>query len=160
KDFEAVLADAEQLARLQPKNALPYRILGSIYLGRRQYDKAMPAFRKALDLKPDDTVVLWALAELHFWQKDTEKALEALDRLIAHLSPERPESLNSRGDMYRSLGRLDEAAKDYQRMIELRPKEPDAYIGLALVRARQGKVDEAEACYQQMVAANPDSARV
>jgi tetratricopeptide (TPR) repeat protein/tRNA A-37 threonylcarbamoyl transferase component Bud32 len=160
KDFDAALADAKQLAGLQPKNALPYRIIGSIYLGQRQYDKAMPAFRKALNLKHDYTEVLWDVAQIHFWQKDAEKALEVMDPLIAHLSPESPESLNVRGDIYRSLGRLDEAAKDYERMIELRPKAPDAYIGLALVLAKQGKVKEAEACYERMVAANPDSARV
>jgi tetratricopeptide (TPR) repeat protein/tRNA A-37 threonylcarbamoyl transferase component Bud32 len=160
KDFEAALADAEQLARLQPRNAMAYRILGSIYLGRQQYDQAMPAFRSALDRKRDDPKVLWDVAQLHFWQKDTEKALEVLDPLIAHLSPESPETLNLRGDVYRSLGRLDEAAKDYQRMIELRPKAPDAYIGLALVLARQGQLEEAKACYERMVAANPDSAQV
>ena len=160
KDFEAALADAEQLARLQPKNALPYRIKGSIYLGQQQYDKALPAFRKALDRKPDYTEVLWDVAQLHFWQRDTEKALEVMDPLIARLSPDRPETLNFRGDMYRSLGRLDEAAKDYERMIELWPKGPDAYISLALVFARQGKAEEARACYERMVAANPDSAQV
>jgi tetratricopeptide (TPR) repeat protein/tRNA A-37 threonylcarbamoyl transferase component Bud32 len=160
KDFEAALADAAQLARLQPKNALPHRIMGSIHLGRRQYDKALPAFRKALDLKPDDTVVLWDLAELYFWQGDTEKALEVLDPLTSQPSPKLPVSLNLRGDVYRSMGRLDEAAKDYQRMIELGPKEPDGYIGLARVLAQQGKVEEARACYERLVAANPDSAPV
>jgi tetratricopeptide (TPR) repeat protein len=160
KDFDAARADAEQLARLQPKNALSYRIIGSIYLGQRQYDKAMPAFREALDLKPDYTEVRWDVAQLHYWQGDTKKALEVLDPLIANLSPRSPESLNVRGDMYRSVGRLDEAATDYQRMIELRPKAPDAYIGLALVLAKQGKVEEGEACYERMVAANPDSAPV
>jgi tetratricopeptide (TPR) repeat protein len=160
KDLDAALADAAQLARLQPKNALAYRILGSIYLGRRQYDKAMPAFRKALDLKPDDTSVLWNVAHLHFWQEDSEKALAVMDPLIAHLSPEKPESLKFRGDMYRRLGRLDEAANDYERMIGLRPQVLDAYIGLAQVRARQGKGEDARACYERMVAANPDSAQV
>jgi tetratricopeptide (TPR) repeat protein/tRNA A-37 threonylcarbamoyl transferase component Bud32 len=160
KDFEAALADAEQLAQLQPKNAFPYRLRGSIYLGRRQYENAMRAFRKALDLKPGDTFVLWDVAQLYFWQKDTETALEVMDPLIDDLSPELPESLNVRGDIYRSLGRLDDAAKDYRRMIELRPKLPDSYISLALVLARQGKVEEARACYERLVAANPDSALV
>jgi serine/threonine protein kinase/tetratricopeptide (TPR) repeat protein len=160
KDFDATLADAERLAKLQPKNALPHRIMGSIYLGRREYDKAMPALRKALDRKPDDTVVLWDVAQVHLWQKDTGKVLEVLDPLIARLPAGRPESLNFRGDVYRSLGRLDDAAKDYERLIELLPKGPDAYIGLALVRTRQGKVEEAKSCYERMVAANPDSAPV
>jgi tetratricopeptide (TPR) repeat protein len=83
-----------------------------------------------------------------------------MDPLIAHLSPESPQSLNVRGDIYRSLSRLEDAAKDYQRLIELRPKKPDAYISLALVLTRQGKAEQAAACYDRMVAANPDSALV
>jgi tetratricopeptide (TPR) repeat protein len=160
KDFEAAQDDALQLAQLQPKNALPYRILGSISLGRRRYEAAMRAFRKALDLKHDYKEVLWDVAQVYSWQGDTEKALEIMNPLIARLSPESPESLNVRGDIYRSVGRLDEAAKDYQRVIELRPQWPDAYISLALVRAKQDKAEEAAACYERMVAANPDSARV
>src|SRR5579883_208731 len=64
------------------------------------------------------------------------------------------------GDIYRAMDRLDDAAKDYRRMIELRPKAPDAYISLALVLDKQGKSEEAKACYDRMVSANPDSALV
>jgi tetratricopeptide (TPR) repeat protein/tRNA A-37 threonylcarbamoyl transferase component Bud32 len=160
KDFDAAVADAEQLAKLQPRNPVPHRILGSIYLGRRHYDKALDAFKKALDLKRDYPEVLWAVAQIHLWQGDANKALQVMDPLIAHLSPESPQSLNVRGDIYRSLSRLEDAAKDYQRLIELRPKKPDAYISLALVLTRQGKAEQAAACYDRMVAANPDSALV
>jgi tetratricopeptide (TPR) repeat protein/tRNA A-37 threonylcarbamoyl transferase component Bud32 len=160
KDFDAALDDAEQLARLQPKDPVAYRIIGSIHMGQRQYEKAMRAFHKALNLKPDYTEVLWAVAQVHAWQGDTKKALEIMDPLIAKLSPEFPESLNVRGDIYRAMGRLDDAAKDYRRMIELRPKAPDAYINLALVLDKQGKSEQAKACYDRMVSANPDSALV
>jgi tetratricopeptide (TPR) repeat protein/tRNA A-37 threonylcarbamoyl transferase component Bud32 len=160
KDFDASLDDCEQLLRLQPKNPEAYRIIGAIHLGRRQYEPAMDAFRKALDLKHDYTEVLWAVAQIHFWRGDSQKALGALDPLITHLSAELPESLNVRGDIYRSLGRLDDAARDYRRLIELRPKAPDAYISLALVLDKQGAADQARACYDRMVVANPESALV
>jgi tetratricopeptide (TPR) repeat protein/tRNA A-37 threonylcarbamoyl transferase component Bud32 len=160
KDFDASLDDCEELLRLQPKNAEAYRIIGSIYLGRRDYDEAMRAFRKALDLKPDYIEVLWAVAQIHSWQGNAKRALEVLDPLIAHLSAKQPESLNVRGDVYRSLDRLDDAAKDYRRLIELRPKAPDAYLSLALVLDKQGKADQARACYDRLVAANPQSALV
>jgi tetratricopeptide (TPR) repeat protein len=60
--------------------------------------------------------------------------------------------------VYRSLGRLDDAAADYRRLIELKPQNPDAYVGLALVYDKQGRVRDAEACYEQLVAADPNSA--
>jgi tetratricopeptide (TPR) repeat protein/tRNA A-37 threonylcarbamoyl transferase component Bud32 len=160
KDFDDSLDDCEQLLRMQPKNAEAYRIIGNIHLGRRQYEPAMLAFRKALDLKRDYIEVLWAVAQIHSWKGNSKKALEILDPLIAHLSADLPESLNVRGDIYRSLGRLDDAARDYRRLIELRPKAPDAYLSLAQVLDKQGAADQARACYDRMVAANPESALV
>jgi tetratricopeptide (TPR) repeat protein len=158
KDFDAALADCEELLRLQPKNPEAFRIIGAIHLGWRQYESAMRAFRKALDLKRDYTEVLWAVAQIHAWQEDSKKALEILDPMIAHLSTESPEALNVRGDIYRSLGRFDEAVKDYRRLIELRPKALDAYIGLALTLDKQKSAEQARATYDRMVAANPESA--
>jgi tetratricopeptide (TPR) repeat protein len=68
--------------------------------------------------------------------------------------------LNDRADSLRALGRLDEAAADYQGSIEQNPKQIDAYIGLAIIHSKQDKDHEAERCYDQMVAADPDSALV
>jgi tetratricopeptide (TPR) repeat protein len=160
KDFDAALDDAEQLASLQPKNPEAYRIIGNIYLGRRHYEKALQVFRKALDLKPDYPEVHWAVAQIHLWKGDAKKALEIMEPSIANLSLKSPESLNVRGDIYRAMGRLDDAAKDYRRLIELLPKTPDAYISLAWVLDKQGATKQAKECYDRMVAANPDSAFV
>jgi tetratricopeptide (TPR) repeat protein/tRNA A-37 threonylcarbamoyl transferase component Bud32 len=160
KDFDAALADCQQLLSLQPNDPEAFRIIGSIHLGRQQYESALRAFGKALELKPGYIEVVWAVAQIHSWQGDPKKALAILDPLIAQLSPQAPETLNVRGDIYRSLGRLDDAARDYRRLIELRPKAPDAYIGLALVLDKQGAVEQARACYDRLVAANPEAALV
>jgi tetratricopeptide (TPR) repeat protein/tRNA A-37 threonylcarbamoyl transferase component Bud32 len=164
KDFDAALSDAEQLARLQSNNPEAYRIIGSIHLGQRRYDEALRAFQKALDLKPDYTEVLWAVAQIHSWRGDQKKALAVIDPVIEVLRVKKHESLNVRGDIYRAMGRIDDAAKDYRRLIELRPESADAsinaYLSLALLLDKQGKAEEAKAWYDRMVAANPESAAV
>jgi tetratricopeptide (TPR) repeat protein len=66
--------------------------------------------------------------------------------------------LNDRADLYRHLGRLDDAEKDGLRSIELDPKQVDAYVALALVESRRGRPEAARAWYDRMVAANPASA--
>src|SRR5262249_33484023 len=149
KDFDAALADCAEVSRLQPKNPLPYRIAGAIQMGRRQYDDALQSFRKALEVKADYTEVIWAQAEVSLWQGNPGRALEVIDPVAANLPPDQPEALNVRGDIYRALGRLDDAVRDYRRMTQLRPKEPDAYVSLALVYDRQGKADEARAVYDE-----------
>src|SRR5262249_29072890 len=160
KDFDAALADCEQVTKLQPKSPMPYRIEASIQLGRRQYDQALLALAKALELKEDFVEVLWAKAQVYHWQGKLKDALAVMDPVVANLSPDHPESLNVRGDIYRSLGRLEDAAQDYRRLIQLRPRGPDAYVSLALVYQKQGQADRAKECYDRMVAANPGAAAV
>jgi tetratricopeptide (TPR) repeat protein/tRNA A-37 threonylcarbamoyl transferase component Bud32 len=160
KDFDAVLQDCEQVIKLQPKNPMPYRIQGSIQLGRRQYDDALLFLDRALALKKDFIEVLWAKAQIYHWQGKLKEALVVMDPLVANLDPDRPESLNVRGDIYRSLGRWEDAARDYRRLIQLRPRAPDAYVSLALVYQKQGEPEKAKECYEKMVAADPGAAVV
>jgi tetratricopeptide (TPR) repeat protein len=159
KDFDASLADWERLAALRPADAEPHRCTGVLHLGRREYDQALQALQTALTLKPDYTEATWARAQVYLWQGKPQEALGELDPVVANLPPDKPETLNVRGDVYRAQGRLDEAAADYLRLTGLRPKEPDAYVSLALVREMQGRPDQAEACYERLVVAAPDSAR-
>jgi tetratricopeptide (TPR) repeat protein/tRNA A-37 threonylcarbamoyl transferase component Bud32 len=157
KDFDAALADFQQFARLQPKDPEPHRCTGVILLGRRQYGPALEALHKALALRPGYPQAVWARAQIHLWQGRPEEALKELDPLVAKLPEGPPETLNVRAAVYQALGRVEEAAADYRRMIELRPKEPEAYACLARVYEKQGRPGKAAECFDRLVAAAPES---
>jgi tetratricopeptide (TPR) repeat protein len=165
KDLDAALADWEQVARLQPKDAEPPRCIGAILLGRRRYGPALVALHKALDLRPDYPEAVWARAQVYLWQGKPEEALKELDPLVAKLPEGPPQTLNVRAGVYQALRRLEAAAADYRRLtIELKPKEPDdyldlaeAYVGLARVYDWQGQPGKAAECLDRLVAAAPES---
>jgi tetratricopeptide (TPR) repeat protein/tRNA A-37 threonylcarbamoyl transferase component Bud32 len=157
KDFDAALADCDRWARLAPNDPEPHRCVGVILLGRRQYGPALAALQKALDLRPGYPEAVWACAQIHLWQGKAEEALKELDPLVARLPDGPPETLNVRGGVYQALGRLGEAAADYRRMTELKPKEPEAYVCLALVCDQQGQKALAAECLDRLVAAAPES---
>jgi tetratricopeptide (TPR) repeat protein len=176
KDFDASLADWEELARRCPKDPEPPWSIGIIYMGRRQYDDAVPQLKKALELKPDYVRAVWALAQVAAWQGDLKEALRIINPLAEKLPPDASATLNIRGDIYRAMGRLDAAAADYRRLLALRPELlaacqgdaakraevegllAEAYVSLALVCEKQGKPELARECYDKMVAANASSA--
>jgi serine/threonine protein kinase/tetratricopeptide (TPR) repeat protein len=158
KEFDLSLDDWEELTKRTPNDAEPQWNIGIIHMGRRQYDEALPALEKALELKPDYVGAVWALAEIALWKGDLKEALKVIDPLAEKLPPKAIETLNIRGDIYRAMGRLDAAAADYQRLIELRPALPEAYVNLAMVYERQKKPALATECYEKLVAANPDAA--
>src|SRR5262249_33575182 len=123
KDFDAALADFKQCTELAPENAEAFRCIGVILLGRRQYAAALDALQEALTRRPEYPEAIWARAQIFLNRHQYEKALEELDPLIARLPDGPPETLNVRGGVYRAMGKLKEAAADYERMIEMMPKE-------------------------------------
>jgi tetratricopeptide (TPR) repeat protein/tRNA A-37 threonylcarbamoyl transferase component Bud32 len=157
KEFDAALADFEQWARLAPKDAEPHRCIGAIRLGRRQYGPALEALNKALELRPDYPEAIWAQAFIHLRQGKPEEALKELDPLAAKLPDGPPATLNVRGDVYQALGKLKEAAVDYQRMTELQPKDPEAYVCLARVYEKLGEPAKAAEYFDRLVTAAPES---
>ncbi len=159
KDFDASLADWEELAKVYPKLADPHFSIGVILLGRRQYDDAQTALEHAVRLKPDYPVAHWALAQLARWKGDLQAALKIVNPMAENVPTSRPETLNVRGDIYRALGRLDDAAADYRRLIALKPDLVETYVSLALVCTKQGKPELAAECFDKLVAVNPKSGR-
>lgn len=157
KEFDAALFDLEQFAKLAPKNAEAPRCIGVILLGRRAYDPALVALQKALDNQPGYPEAVWAVAQIRLWQDKPEEALKLLDPLVAKLPAGPPETLNVRASIYQALGRPEEAEADYLRMIELKPKEPEAYVSLARVYDKQSHPEKATACLDRLVAAVPES---
>jgi serine/threonine protein kinase/Tfp pilus assembly protein PilF len=154
RNLDAALADWHELAALQPGAAEAQFGIAIIRLGRRQYDLALQALARAREINPGYVDVSWACAQVHHWQGKLDEALADINPVVEKLPPAKPEGLNLRGDLYRSMGRLDDAAADYERLIRLRPTNLDAPISLAGVYLKQNKPDEARKCLDAMVAAN------
>jgi tetratricopeptide (TPR) repeat protein len=155
KDFDESIADWEKVVRLQPNSAEAYFNMGAILLGKREYGAALAALQMAIDLKPDYPQALWARAQTYLWQRRPGAALRDLDPLVARLPNGPPETLNVRAGMYEALGQLDRAMADYQRMTELRPKDPNAYVCLGRLCQKQNQPDKAAGHLDRLVAAAP-----
>lgn len=61
-DLDGALADYERCIELQPKAADAYEQIGSIHHYRGELQKALDAYRKAMELDPDS---LSGMAEIH-----------------------------------------------------------------------------------------------
>jgi eukaryotic-like serine/threonine-protein kinase len=157
KDFDAALADFQNFAELAPQDPEPHRCMGVIYLGRRQYDAALAGLQRALALRPGYPEAIWAVAQIHLRQRRFDDALQVLEPLVAKLPDGPPQTLNVRAGVYQALGKLTEAAADYQRMIELVPEKADAYVGLARIYEQQGEPAKAAECFERLVKAAPKS---
>ncbi len=97
---------------------------GVDYERAKQWDKAEADFKKALDLYPEQPLVLnylgysWVDQGVHL-----DEAFKMLRRAV-ELQPEDGYIVNSLGWAYYKLGHYDEAVKLLERAIELKPGDP------------------------------------
>ena len=140
---------------------MPSRIAASgvpsSWAGAQYPEAAAAVLQKAVRLRPGYPDAIWTLAQIQQRQGQGQEALKELDALIAKLPDGQPETLTVRAGVYQSLGKLDEAATDYRRFIELKPMEPEAYVCLARIYEKTGQPEKAAACLEQLVSAAPES---
>jgi tetratricopeptide (TPR) repeat protein len=123
---------------------------------------------KAVDLDPRFAAAWGALASVHsnayFFSRDTTPArLQKADNAIAtatRLAPETPEVLLSQGDyFYRAIRDYERALSHYNRVLLLRPNDPEVYNAIASVQRRQGKWVQAVATGRRSLALDPNQSR-
>jgi tetratricopeptide (TPR) repeat protein len=141
----------EQLARvteLQPDSAEAWRDLGDGLLAEGRDREAAEAFRKALDLNPDDDVALTSLGH-------TEYAAGS-EGAVAHLeqAAERGGGMSTAAislvEMYRSMGKLEDALGAARKVLEAEPGDVAAALDVAELSLETGKLDEAREAFERI----------
>lgn len=123
-------------------SAHDYFLRGNAYFTDGDYEKALEAYNRALDLRPDHADTLTnrgaALASLG----RNEDALAEFNRSLEIRSDE-PTTLYNRGATLGTLGRQEEAIADYSRALELRPDRPATLNNRGAALIRLERVQEA-----------------
>ena len=121
-------------------------------------DSAIEVFQRALDYDPKFSLACAALGE-SYWKKYEfthnstwiDKALEACQRASAGASGH-----SCLGTIYNGTGKYEEAAAEFQRVLQTDPNDQDGYHGLAVAYAGSGKPADAERTYRKAIAVRPE----
>jgi Tfp pilus assembly protein PilF len=124
-----------------------------------RYDEAVALYSIALNLMPDDPLLLTNLG-VSLRELGKFKASETCYRRAIAVKPESPGTFSNLGNVLRRMGRLKEAVNCHRRAIELDRKFIDAYYNLGLVLQDLGKLDEAVRLFNHCLKHNPDDSRV
>ena len=115
------------------------------------YQRALDALERAREIDPRNAgaarVEAWVRLGRHEFA-----AAEAVARAHLERHPDDHECLGLLGDALMELGRIDEAADAYQRMLDLRPG-PGAYLRASYWREVSGHLDSALALLERALAA-------
>jgi tetratricopeptide (TPR) repeat protein len=163
------IAAYQRSADLEPEDVDTLRALAAALLNDNQLDAALKQFKDISEADPDDVATLIHICDIERRQGNFDEALATI-RKARKKDPENLEAGYNEGLLLEHLGRLDEAAQDFEKMVDLTSHANGAYTAdeknnrgiflekLANVYHEQNKTDLAVATYQKMIDLGGDMA--
>jgi tetratricopeptide (TPR) repeat protein len=132
------------LTRTAGDSASPdiYDLLGDAYNQAKEYPKAEDAYRKAIELDPDDPGHRHGLAQALLSEDKYADALAQFKKL-AQLEPGTAENYLRMAQLDRRLGQYDDAESNLQHAKQLAPGSVEILYNEALLYEDQGRYDDA-----------------
>ena len=119
-----------------------YKMNGIFEFNKRQFGNAVQEFVTALHFKPKDVEVRTLIVSAYKKSQSYDLAVKfILDSL--KLLPENPALLTELGYVYLDWGKLDEATKVFQKLVDSKIDPLEGYDGLAEVEVKKKNYDEA-----------------
>ena len=156
KPDEAVRA-FQQAATLDPKDAEPHLLAGSLLEKQQHTADAEKEYKQAIAITPDSPDALTALTNLYMRQQRFADAESLLHRLVA-LHPNDAGVHLQLGRMLAIAGKDEEAASEFEAGLKLDPADSKAQRDLADLYADLGKRAQAEQLYTRLLASHPNDA--
>ncbi len=154
---EEALRAFETAAKLAPKDPMPLRAAGLLYLEAGAVDKALDAFDKALARQPKFMPLMLDRADALARQKRWNDALAQVDQ-AEKLAPNSAVVQLKMADIYQGAARWDEAEARYLEAIRLEPRSAIAFNNLAwMTVTRHGDSKKAVEWARRAVELSPGS---
>jgi len=121
---------------------------------RRDYAKAIQAYRKVIELDPGYAEAYNNLGIIYQETGDSDRALSAYQKAI-ETNPRYEKAFNNLGVLLYLKGRYEESMQGFQKALTINTDNIETHINLGTLFKKQGRVDQAIASYHRALAINP-----
>ena len=123
-------------------DAESYNLRGVLYDSRGQFDLAIEAYNKAIELKPNFVEAYNNRGNAYSGKNDYGRAVDDFNTAI-QLNPQLAEAYNNRGAAYYDKANYDLAISDFNKAIELKPDYAKAYNNRGVAYQAESDYDRA-----------------
>jgi tetratricopeptide (TPR) repeat protein len=144
-----------RLLAIAPDSYHVHQLLGQLYVGREEDDKALAEYRAVAAARPDLPGVHFWLGHLYWQHGDADHALAELTREL-ELDPGHPEANAELGAVLVAEGRAEQAIPHLDSAIHAKPDLWPAYAQLGRAYAIEKNYPHAEQVLNRALAHDPD----
>ncbi|MFC1514662.1 tetratricopeptide repeat protein [Candidatus Omnitrophota bacterium] len=155
KSYKDELTLWQDTVKKNPQAWMAYNNLGGAYKRKGDTARALAAYGKATEIKPDYAKAYYNIGNLYQAVRMPEKAI-ALYKKTLTINPGFIEAYNNISTVYYDLGRYAEAIAAAKKAIELHPAHAKAYNNLGLAYKATGRSEEAASLFKKTIDLRPD----
>ena len=149
RDDDKVLRALQEMAKRFPRDKRIYMNLGAHYYNKDP-NKAIEAYSNALELDPNLGNAHLYIGYKYLGIGNFTKAVEHIKEYVA-LNPGEPNSLDSLGEVYFWMGRLDEALTSYKDAWEIKPDFSGVHFRIGYIHALKEEYSEAARWFEKSI---------
>jgi tetratricopeptide (TPR) repeat protein len=138
----------QKVAELHSASTEAWRDLGDALAAEGRTEEANDAFRKVLEIDPEDEVALTALGHTAFQAGERGEAVSMLEQVAGRMSGST--AAISLVEMYRTLGQPDEALAAARRVAQAAPEQPLYALDVAELALETGEAEEAAEAFARL----------
>ncbi len=153
-DNDIAQQEYQKVLAKNPENPQAIAGITQLYILQKQYSKAEPLVRSALDRDPDNPALNAQLAAILAAQGKLPEAITSLKRLH-QIHPHNPSVGAMLADAYLQSGQLNKAAGLYPKVIAADPRNSELLDSYGQVLIRQQKYAQAVTQFQNAARLNP-----
>ena len=142
-DYEGAVENFTKAIEADPTQVYFYDDRGRAYANLGKYDEAITDYKTAIEIDPDYIFPYSDLAFAYYHKGDLESALESFT-VALDIDPV-GSTYNARADVYRQLGRYDEAMADIGEALRLDGDDPRWVYTRGLIYRDMGDAEKAKA---------------
>lgn len=141
--------------KYSPKNFGFYTNLGREYVAVGEREKALEAYKKALEIEPRFALPYNNIGNIYLDMGRLEEAVPYYKKSL-ELDPNQAFAYNNLGNLYLRIGKYREAIPLYRKAVQIFPNNAYIYNNLGKACASAGLSDEAEGYYKKSIDIDPN----
>ncbi len=152
-DTQTAIARLEAATKADPNSAEAFFLLGNAYY-KTQPGKAIKAYKKALDLSPDNPDYLTNLGVAYYVAGQLDNSEKTLRKAVEK-APDDPTANYLLGVTLLQKGHIDDALSQFKKANSLDPNMPEPYYGLGMAYKLKGDKSKAIEAFQHFLKVGP-----